>query len=151
MCLRLHPVGPQGLACNRGTHPPPLPIYVAKVPLMADVPGGEEPQRTGEPALARKVRGHIILGSRDLEALALLCRERETVRRGSVLLDRERSGERAFLVEHGWAMRFSILPDGRRQILAFVLPGDVFGLSGLILGYPSESVAAITPITVSRL
>jgi CRP-like cAMP-binding protein len=118
---------------------------------MAEVPGGEGTQRTGEPALAQKVRGHIVLGPRDLAALAVLCRERETVRRGAVLLDRERSRERAFLVEHGWGMRFSILPDGRRQILAFVLPGDTFGLSDLILGYPSESVAAITPLTIARL
>ncbi len=115
---------------------------------MAGEPGGEQ-QPAGEPALARKVRGHVALGPDDLGALARLCRP-EAVPRGGVLLDREHAPE-AFLIERGWAMRFAILPNGRRQILGFALPGDTVGLSAVILGQSSESVAAITPLTASRL
>jgi CRP-like cAMP-binding protein len=114
------------------------------------VPGSEEPQPSGGTALAKKVRAHVVLGSRELEALSLLCQTRETIARGA-LLDHERHGASAFLVEHGWAMRFSMLPGGRRQIFGFVLPGDTVGLSALILGHPSERVAAVTPLTIARL
>jgi CRP-like cAMP-binding protein len=44
-----------------------------------------------------------------------------------------------------------MLPGGRRQIFGFVLPGDTVGLSALILGHPSERVAAVTPLTIARL
>lgn len=46
-------------------------------------------------------------------------------------------------------MRFSVLDDGRRQILGFALPGDLCGVSALIRGEPSESIAAVNTVTVS--
>lgn len=118
---------------------------------MVDQRGGGPPQPTEEPAFVRKVRGHAAFGPGDHAALAQLCGERQTVRRGALLIERARTGEAAFLVERGWAMRYAILPDGSRQILAFVLPGDIVGFGGLILGRSSESVAAITPLRVAPL
>jgi CRP/FNR family transcriptional regulator len=43
-----------------------------------------------------------------------------------------RQGERCshvFVLLDGWAFRHQVLPDGRRQILDFLLPGSILGLS----------------------
>lgn len=44
----------------------------------------------------------------------------------------------------GWAYRYILLPDGRRQIVDFLVPGDTVGLDGAILGHAGYSVAMLT-------
>jgi CRP-like cAMP-binding protein len=44
----------------------------------------------------------------------------------------------------GWAFRYKALPDGRRQILNFVLPGDFLGLQASILDEMQHSVETLT-------
>ncbi|WP_238242182.1 Crp/Fnr family transcriptional regulator, partial [Methylobacterium isbiliense] len=54
------------------------------------------------------------------------------------------------LVE-GWAARFKLLPDGRRQIPAVFVPGDVCDLDGLLLKRIHSGVCALTACTVAVL
>src|ERR671937_601284 len=52
-----------------------------------------------------------------------------------------RAGEvmgRLYTLLEGWAFRYRALPDGRRQIAEFLLPGDLIGLE-LPLGRPVGS------------
>lgn len=52
----------------------------------------------------------------------------------------------------GWAFRYKSLPDTRRQILDFLLPGDLIGLDGWFNGGASSySVQALTPASVCEL
>jgi CRP-like cAMP-binding protein len=44
----------------------------------------------------------------------------------------------------GWAFRYKALPDGRRQILNFALPGDFLGLQASILDEMQHSVETLT-------
>jgi CRP/FNR family transcriptional regulator, anaerobic regulatory protein len=44
----------------------------------------------------------------------------------------------------GWAFRYKALPDGRRQILNFALPGDFLGLQASILNEMQHSVETLT-------
>jgi CRP/FNR family transcriptional regulator, anaerobic regulatory protein len=44
----------------------------------------------------------------------------------------------------GWAFRYRALPDGRRQILNFVLPGDLIGLQACVLNEMQHSVESLT-------
>jgi CRP/FNR family transcriptional regulator, anaerobic regulatory protein len=44
----------------------------------------------------------------------------------------------------GWAFRYKTLPDGRRQILNFVLPGDFLGLQASIVNEMQHSVETLT-------
>jgi CRP/FNR family transcriptional regulator, anaerobic regulatory protein len=44
----------------------------------------------------------------------------------------------------GWAFRYKALPDGRRQILNFVLPGDFLGLQASIINEMQHSVETLT-------
>src|SRR5436305_11872674 len=43
----------------------------------------------------------------------------------------------------GWAFRYKMLPDGRRQILNFALPGDLIGVQGSMFGQMEHSVEAL--------
>lgn len=50
----------------------------------------------------------------------------------------------AFVLCEGWAARYSLLEDGRRQILNVLLPGDLFDLQVLIAKEADHSVMAVT-------
>lgn len=46
----------------------------------------------------------------------------------------------------GWAFRFKTLPDGRRQILTILLPGDFIGLQQRLQAAASHGVMALTDV-----
>jgi CRP-like cAMP-binding protein len=55
------------------------------------------------------------------------------------------------LILSGWGCRYKQLEDGRRQIIAFVLPGDLCDLNIFILRSMDHSVGALTGLTVAQL
>lgn len=52
--------------------------------------------------------------------------------------------EELHLIVSGWAARCKTLPNGSRQITAFLIPGDFCDLQGKILGRMDHSVVALT-------
>ena len=54
-------------------------------------------------------------------------------------------------VQEGWACRYRLLPDGRRQITALYLPGDYCDLQWALGGVSSQPVVAITNVRALRL
>jgi CRP-like cAMP-binding protein len=63
-----------------------------------------------------------------------------------------REGERPTdinLILSGWACRYKQLPDGRRQIIAFFLPGDLCDHNIFILREMDHSVGTITKVAVA--
>jgi CRP-like cAMP-binding protein len=64
---------------------------------------------------------------------------------GSVILSEGAHSAQLFTLLSGWAFRFKTLEDGRRQILNYVLPGDLVGLQGSVMGVMDHSVEALTP------
>jgi CRP-like cAMP-binding protein len=73
--------------------------------------------------------------------------ERRTADAGTMLL---RSGDNfgsLGAVFTGWALRYKLLDDGRRQILGVLLPGDLFGLEAVLLQKLQHQVEAVTPVT----
>ncbi|WP_395676253.1 Crp/Fnr family transcriptional regulator [Inquilinus sp.] len=53
-----------------------------------------------------------------------------------------------YTVASGWALRFKTLQDGRRQILSFILPGDVVGLQAQFFDSAVTSVEAVTDVSL---
>src|ERR1700749_4033124 len=64
--------------------------------------------------------------------------------RGDIIREDEVGGPVYTLFE-GWAVRYHRLPQGARQILDIVLPGDMIGLASVLLGTVRHSVQALTP------
>lgn len=52
------------------------------------------------------------------------------------------------VVSEGWAMRYREA-DGRRQILDFLLPGEVIGLQAALLGVMEHSARSLTAVQLS--
>jgi CRP-like cAMP-binding protein len=55
------------------------------------------------------------------------------------------------LLVSGWACRYKMMEDGRRQILAFFIPGDLADLHVYVLNAIDHSISAITPVTYARV
>jgi CRP-like cAMP-binding protein len=50
-----------------------------------------------------------------------------------------------------WAFRFKTLPDGRRQILNFLLPGDLLGLQSAMFDAALHGIEALTDVQLCVL
>jgi CRP-like cAMP-binding protein len=55
------------------------------------------------------------------------------------------------LILEGWACRYKVLEDGRRQVTAFLVPGDMCDLRMFILKEMDHSMAAVTPLKVAEI
>ncbi|MFN6980898.1 MAG: Crp/Fnr family transcriptional regulator [Brevundimonas sp.] len=65
-----------------------------------------------------------------------------------------REGDRpgpVFVVLDGWACRYKILPNGSRQVLAYLMPGDSCDLNVGLLAEMDHSIQTITPATVATI
>lgn len=72
-------------------------------------------------------------------------RPRHTRRRRELIAEGEEITA-THLILSGWAARVRILEDGRRQIIQFLLPGDLIGHHGQDRPVASSSVVAITEL-----
>ncbi len=62
----------------------------------------------------------------------------------STILSEGAHSAHLFTLLSGWAFRYKTLDDGRRQILNYVLPGDLIGLQGSLTGVLEHSVEALS-------
>ena len=51
----------------------------------------------------------------------------------------------------GWACRYKRLEDGRRQIVGFLVPGDMYDMNVFLLRAMDHSVGALTPVTLAEV
>ena len=84
----------------------------------------------------------------DLRALA---RDRVEYPAGRLFVS---AGERfplVYVLDAGWVFRSRSLPDGRRQVLDYALPGDILGSDAVLFGASGFDLVARTPVRVLRL
>ncbi len=67
---------------------------------------------------------------------------------GATVLNEGNDSAHLFTVLSGWAIRYKLLEDGRRQILAFALPGDLLGLQATVIGKMDHSVEALSDLVL---
>jgi CRP-like cAMP-binding protein len=65
--------------------------------------------------------------------------------RHTIIHPKDRS-EFVTIICHGWAVRSIMAPDGHRQILSFLLPGDIISAANLFAPMSGHSVDAITEV-----
>ena len=70
------------------------------------------------------------------------------VDKGAIVLAEGARNPHLFTVLIGWGFRYKLLPDGRRQIVNFTMPGDLIGLQGSLMGEMQHSVEALSPMTL---
>jgi CRP/FNR family transcriptional regulator, anaerobic regulatory protein len=62
---------------------------------------------------------------------------------GEPLMMEGESSDMLYTLLSGWLYRYKLLPDGRRQVLNFVLPGDFIGLQATVFGEAQHTVEAL--------
>lgn len=55
------------------------------------------------------------------------------------------------IIVDGWAIRYKMLEDGRRQIFAFLIPGDICDHDIFILKELDHTIAALTSVTLAQV
>ncbi|EHK58148.1 transcriptional regulator, partial [Mesorhizobium alhagi CCNWXJ12-2] len=68
------------------------------------------------------------------------------VDKGATLLVEGNHSAHLYTVLSGWGFRYKLMPDGRRQILNYPMPGDLVGLQGSLMGEMQHSVEALSPM-----
>lgn len=69
-----------------------------------------------------------------------------SVQRGATILMEGNLSPHLYTVLVGWGFRYKLLPDGRRQIMNYAMPGDLVGLQGSLMGEMQHSVEALSPM-----
>ncbi|WP_274627551.1 Crp/Fnr family transcriptional regulator [Arvimicrobium flavum] len=70
------------------------------------------------------------------------------VERGATVLLEGSHSAHLYTVLSGWGFRYKLLPDGRRQILNYLVPGDLIGLQSSLLGVMEHSVEALSAMVL---
>ncbi|UZK70199.1 Crp/Fnr family transcriptional regulator [Sphingomonas sp. S1-29] len=102
-------------------------------------------------AFTDRLRGHGPLTDDDVQLLTSACHSIRGHRAGHHLI---REGDRpdpVFVMLEGWAARYKILPDGGRQIMAFMLPGDFCDIHIAVLEAMDHSIVTLTKAKVASL
>ena len=74
--------------------------------------------------------------------------ETMAVEAGGALVRENQTNAKLFTLYSGWAFRYKTLSDGRRQILNFLLPGDLVGLQQEFGDMAAHGVEALTECTL---
>ena len=91
------------------------------------------------------------LNAAEVEALtAATAHPRSIKARQDLIREGDRPGP-VFVILDGWAYRYKILPNGTRQILAFLMPGDCCDLHISLLAEMDHSIQTITPSRVATI
>jgi CRP/FNR family transcriptional regulator len=102
----------------------------------------------GGSCLAERLAHYVALTAQEKDTLAQLEEQERSFKRGTVVR-REHDGARElFIVQKGWLHSSVLLGNGSRQIMRFHFPGDVVGMSSLAFGRSSDSIVAVTDVTL---
>ena len=98
--------------------------------------------------LAERLGDLTDLTEAERTALDLLERRERVVRRGAALLRENDQVSELFVLKKGRMMNYVLLPDGSRQILRVLFPGDMLNVSGLMYRRSPETLVALADSVV---
>jgi len=102
-------------------------------------------------AFSQRLRGHGPLSDADVALLESACQNIRELPAGHHLIREGDQPDPVFVMLEGWACGYKILPDGGRQILAFMLPGDFCDIHIAILQAIDHSIVTLTKARVASL
>ena len=87
------------------------------------------------------------LAPSELDRIASVAEKKE-IPAGAALIDEGERAKKVFTIVEGILKLYKLLPDGRRQVVGFMFPGDFVGLAfGDLYIYTAE---AVTPVTACK-
>ncbi len=100
------------------------------------------------PFVARLLQ-HVVLDPIDLKSLDAIIDGEISIRKRRDLIVDGYVYRKLCFVRDGYAMRYKLLRNGKRQILNVVLPGDIVGIPGSFYDRAAYSVTTITDVTMN--
>lgn len=101
--------------------------------------------------IARKLANFVRLDEGDTALLDEVVAKSYAVPDATDLIREGDKPSDVFAILAGMACRYKTLPDGRRQIMAYLVPGDVGDLQVFLLDHMDHSLATLSDCTVARL
>lgn len=101
--------------------------------------------------LIERLNMFVTLGAEERDAVAALTRSRRSIKANETLVREGSSPDRVFLILSGAAFRYRFLENGRRQIIGYLLPGDLCDTKFLIDNDADHSVGALCDIEVATI
>ena len=105
----------------------------------------------GSSPLVTKLSHFVPLSDEDERVLEALCLNEERFEADTDIAVQGDVPRSAFVLTHGIACRYRLLADGQRQILTFLIPGDVFDLHGFLLKAMDHSVGTLAPTRLAAI
>jgi len=99
----------------------------------------------------KRVGHYVDLGPASFSSFLDMPHRIETHRPGEEIVAVGDTIDFVFVVESGWAIRYRILDDGRRQILNFMLPGACFDMMSMAYAKADHAVSAATEVKLRRI
>ena len=105
----------------------------------------------GQRPLVTKLSRFIPLSDEDVRFLDALCLNEERFEADTDIVRQGDVPRSAFVLTHGMAFRYRLMPDGKRQILTFMIPGDIFGLHAFLLKVMDHCIATFVPTRIATI
>lgn len=102
-------------------------------------------------SFVEKLRGYAPLDRADEAVLEAACHPVRTYPAGCDLICEGDTPSAVFVVLDGWACRYKMLPDGGRQIIAFMMPGDFCDMHVAVLAEMDHSIGTLTQARVATI
>lgn len=100
--------------------------------------------------LLQKLDHAVVLSHRQQEVLDGLLSPPVSVPGGAVLVAEGEHVNGGFVILRGWAVRERLLDTGGRQIISFLVPGDLSHYSAVRSRYSDHTLTALGPVTLRR-
>jgi CRP-like cAMP-binding protein len=104
----------------------------------------------GNPLIA-KLEAFTDLTLIDREWLTTLSKRPTAVAAHTTLIDEGDEPQDVFLILEGFAYRYKTTPEGRRQIFAYLVPGDFCDLHVALLGEMDHSIGTLSACRVVKI
>ncbi len=101
--------------------------------------------------LVRKLAHFAPLTSEDERTLEQVGSSNETFPAGAVIVAEGEVPRSVFVLTEGFACRYRDMPDGRRQIMTFLLPGDLCDMHVFLIKAMDHSIAALSPVRLAAI
>jgi CRP-like cAMP-binding protein len=101
--------------------------------------------------LVAKLSSFTDFSDEERRVLDGLCRQVKSFPARTDLIEEGDRPEAVFLLLEGWACRYKLLPDGRRQIMAYLLPGDLCDVHIFILKHMDHAIGLLSDARVAAI
>jgi CRP-like cAMP-binding protein len=102
-------------------------------------------------ALIEKLSAYVDLDDGEIPALSRTLTRTRSIPRGRDIVVQGQPYHALYVLMSGLALRYKILPDGRRQVLNLVVPGDLVGLPACLFEGALASVSSLTDVTIAPI